>query len=113
MILPELVDTLQSKIATTELQPADDVLLSLSVVSRDLALTFPRRNAPSLLPEIVCDFHGLPPFRADFLESDTSFQTSPGCWFAARQPCIWDQGTVLFRKLCSVVGGSGSPGSQQ
>ena len=46
-----------------------------------------------------------------FLQSETSFQTSPGCWFAARQPCIWVQGNYpVIREGCSVVGGSGSQG---
>jgi len=57
MVLPELVDTLQPKFTPAELQPADDVLFSLPVISRYLALAFPRRNAPPLLMEIVRDIH--------------------------------------------------------
>lgn len=57
MVLPELVDTLQPIFTPAELQPADDVLFSLPVISRYLALAFPRRNAPPLLVEIVRDIH--------------------------------------------------------
>jgi len=90
MILPELVDTLQPEFTPGELQPADDVLFSLPVVSRYLALAFPRRNTLDLLVKVINDFHRLPPFRAFFFKA-IPLSNQPWGWSAARQPCIWEQ----------------------